>query len=184
MIIMPINSASCKFNWIPKNFLLKDINDNEVSFYDSFGENGLVVMFLCNHCPYVKSIEKKIKYETDMLLSIGINLLAIMSNDQDLYSEDSHINLREQVSKNNFSFPYLIDSDQSIAKYFNALCTPDFFGFNSEKSLQYRGRLDSFGKDEKIGKRELFYAMNEIAEKKYTNYDQFPSMGCSIKWKY
>ena len=119
-----------------------------------------------------------------MLLSIGIKSVAIMSNDQETYIEDSTDRLKKQSSDNNFNFPYLIDFDQSTAKKFQALCTPEFFGFNSDKSLQYRGRLDSFGKDKNLGKRELFYAMNEISEKKYTNNDQFPSMGCSIKWKY
>ena len=181
---MPINSASCNFNWKPEDFSLKDLNNNTLNFYNCFGEKGLLVMFICNHCPYVKSIEKKIKYETDMLLSIGIKSVAIMSNDQETYIEDSTDRLKKQSSDNNFNFPYLIDFDQSTAKKFQALCTPEFFGFNSDKSLQYRGRLDSFGKDKNLGKRELFYAMNEISEKKYTNNDQFPSMGCSIKWKY
>ena len=181
---MPINSASCNFNWMPENFFLKDLNNHILNFYDCFGDKGLIVMFIYNHCPYVKSIEKKIKYETDMLLSIGIKSVAIMSNDQEAYTEDSTDRLKKQSSDNNFNFPYLIDFDQSVAKKFQALCTPEFFGFNSDKSLQYRGRLDSLGKDKKLGKRELFYAMNEISEKKYTNNDQFPSMGCSIKWKY
>ena len=180
---MAINSASCNFNWIPENFTLKDLNNNIVNLYDCFGQKGLLVMFICNHCPYVKSIEKKIKYESDMLLSIGIKSLAIMSNDQESYTEDSNDNLKKQHNDNNFVFPYLIDSKQSVAKNFQALCTPEFFGFNSDKSLQYRGRLDSLGKDQNLGKRELFHAMNEISEKKYTNNDQFPSMGCSIKWK-
>ena len=101
-----------------------------------------------------------------MLLSIGIKSVAIMSNDQDAYIEDSTDRLKKQSSDNNFNFPYLIDSNQIVTKKFQALCTPEFFGFNSDKSLQYRGRLDSFGKDENLGKRELFYAMNEISEKK------------------
>ncbi|MAV82955.1 MAG: thioredoxin family protein [Pelagibacteraceae bacterium] len=180
---MPISSASCNFNWKPTNFSLSDLEDNEVNFYDSFGQNGLLVMFICNHCPYVNSIEKKIKYETDMLFDLGINSLAIMSNDQNEYLEDSLENLRIQSNKNNFKFPYLIDKEQLIAKNFKALCTPDFFGFNSDKTLQYRGRLDSLGRDPEIGERELYLAMSEIGEKKYTSNPQFPSMGCSIKWK-
>ena len=132
---MPINSASCNFNWIPENFSLKDLNNHAFDFYDCFGEKGLIVMFICNHCPYVKSIEKKIKYETDMLLDIGIQSVAIMSNDQEAYIEDSTDRLKKQSNDNNFNFPYLIDSDQTVAKKFHALCTPEFFGFNSDKSL-------------------------------------------------
>ena len=117
---MPINSASCNFNWKPEDFSLKDLNNNTLNFYNCFGEKGLLVMFICNHCPYVKSIEKKIKYETDMLLSIGIKSVAIMSNDQEAYIEDSTDRLKKQFSDNNFNFPYLIDFDQSIAKKFQA----------------------------------------------------------------
>ncbi len=181
---MPISSASCNFNWIPDNFSLFSIEGNKINFYDSFGSKGLLVFFICNHCPYVKSIEKKIKYETDMLMDIGINSLAIMSNDQTQYSEDSNTCLRHQKNKNNFKFEYLVDAEQIVAKNFNAVCTPDFYGFNSDKSLQYRGRLDSMGKSLQMGNRELFDSMKEISEKQYTTKDQFSSMGCSIKWKY
>lgn len=180
---MPISSASCNFNWKPKDFYLYDLNEKKVNFYESFGAKGLVVLFICNHCPYVKSIEKKIKYETDKLNDIGVKSIAIMSNDQEYYEDDSCINLRKQLNRNNFNFPYLLDLDQSIAKLFNALCTPDFFGFNFLGTLQYRGRLDSLGKDSKMGNRELFDSMKDIAENNYTNKPQFPSMGCSIKWK-
>ena len=180
---MLISSASCNFNWKPSDFYLLDINDIQYNFYDCFGENGLVVLFICNHCPYVQSIEKKIKYETDMLRDIGVESIAIMSNDQNHYEQDSNLNLKKQSNKNNFKFPYLIDSDQSIAKMFKALCTPDFFGFNSKYTLQYRGRLDSLGKNSKMGNRELYMSMKDISENDYTNNVQFPSMGCSIKWK-
>ena len=180
---MPISSASCNFNWKPKDFHLYDLNEKRISFYESFGKKGLVVLFICNHCPYVQSIEKKIKYETDKLKDIGVNSIAIMSNDQDHYEEDSNLNLRKQLSRTHFNFPYLLDLDQNIAQLFNALCTPDFFGFNSLATLQYRGRLDSLGKDAEMGNRELYDSMKDIAENNYTNKPQFPSMGCSIRWK-
>ena len=128
-------------------------------------------------------LKKKIKYETDKLKDIGVNSIAIMSNDQDHYEEDSNLNLRKQLSRTHFNFPYLLDLDQNIAQLFNALCTPDFFGFNSLATLQYRGRLDSLGKDAEMGNRELYDSMKDIAENNYTNKPQFPSMGCSIKWK-
>ncbi len=180
---MPINSASCNFDWKPDNFELYDVNNQKTSFYDSFGLNGILILFICNHCPYVNAIEKKIKYETDMLKNIGVNSLAIMSNDQESYSDDTNENLKAQINRNNFTFPYLVDKNQSVARSFNAICTPDFFGFNSEGRLQYRGRLDSLGKNPDLGKRELYEAMQEIIKNKYTTKELFPSIGCSIKWK-
>jgi len=178
-----LNSSSCKFGWKPENFEFISLKGNKNSFYNMSGLNGILIMFICNHCPYVRSIEKKISIETSRLKEIKINSLAIMSNDQSNYPEDSNSNLLEQISRANFDFDYIVDSDQSIAKNFDALCTPEFYFFDKDLKLQYRGRLDSNGKDPEMGEPELYYAIEEVIAKGYCSSQQSPSMGCSIKWK-
>ncbi len=178
-----LNSSSCNFGWEPNNFEFISVKGVINSLYKMPGLNGILIMFICNHCPYVRSIEKKIAIETARLKKINVNSLAIMSNDQSAYLEDSNSNLIEQISRANFNFEYVVDSDQSIAKNFDALCTPEFYFFDKEFKLQYRGRLDSNGKDSEMGKPELYYAVEEIIAKGYCSSQQSPSMGCSIKWK-
>jgi thioredoxin-related protein len=178
-----LNSSSCKFGWKPENFEFTSLKGDKNSLYNMSGLNGILIMFICNHCPYVRSIEKKIAIETARLKKIKVNSLAIMSNDQSSYPEDSNINLLEQISRANFDFDYLVDSDQSIAKNFDALCTPEFYFFDKDLKLQYRGRLDSNGKDPEMGEPELYYAIEEVIAKGYCSSQQNPSMGCSIKWK-
>ena len=178
-----LNSSSCNFGWKPENFEFKSLKGDKNSFYNMSGLNGILIMFICNHCPYVRSIEKKIAIETSRLKEIKVNSLAIMSNDQSAYPEDSNSNLLEQISRANFDFEYIVDSDQSIAKNFDALCTPEFYFFDKDLKLQYRGRLDSNGKDPEMGEPELYYAIEEVIAKGYCSSLQSPSMGCSIKWK-
>ncbi len=178
-----LNSSSCKFGWKPENFEFTSLKGDKNSFYNMSGLNGILIMFICNHCPYVRSIEKKIAIETARLKEIKVNSLAIMSNDQSSYPEDSNSNLLEQISRANFDFEYIVDKDQSIAKNFNALCTPEFYFFDKDLKLQYRGRLDSNGKDPEMGEPELYYAIEEVIAKGYCSSQQGPSMGCSIKWK-
>ena len=178
-----LNSSSCKFGWKPENFEFTSLKGDKNSLYNISGLNGILIMFICNHCPYVRSIEKKIAIETSRLKEIKVNSLAIMSNDQSAYPEDSNTNLLEQISRANFDFEYLVDNDQTIAKNFEALCTPEFYFFDKDFKLQYRGRLDSNGKDPEMGDPELYYAIEEVIAKGYCSTQQNPSMGCSIKWK-
>ena len=178
-----LNSSSCKFGWKPENFEFTSLKGDKNSLYNISGLNGILIMFICNHCPYVRSIEKKIAIETSRLKEIKVNSLAIMSNDQSAYPEDSNTNLLEQISRANFDFEYLVDNDQTIAKNFEALCTPEFYFFDKDFKLQYRGRLDSNGKDPEMGDPELYYAIEEVISKGYCSSQQSPSMGCSIKWK-
>ena len=178
-----LNSSSCKFGWKPENFEFTSLKGDKNYLYNMSGLNGILIMFICNHCPYVRSIEKKIAIETARLKEIKVNSLAIMSNDQSSYPEDSNSNLLEQISRANFNFEYIVDKDQSIAKNFDALCTPEFYFFDKDLKLQYRGRLDSNGKDPEMGEPELYYAIEEVIAKGYCSSQQSPSMGCSIKWK-
>ena len=119
-----LNSSSCNFNWKPKNFKFTSLQGKDCSIYESKGLNGLLIMFICNHCPYVKAIEQKISIETKRIQKIGVESIAFMSNDQDLYREDSNNSLLEQISRANFNFPYILDSNQEIGRSFDAQCTP------------------------------------------------------------
>ena len=178
-----LNSSSCNFDWKPSDFKFTSIQKEQNSLYNSKGINGLIVMFLCNHCPYVKAIENKISTETKKIKELNVNALAIMSNDQSLYEEDSNLGLQDQIKRAKFEFPYTVDSSQKIGRSFNAQCTPEFYYFNNSLKLKYRGRLDSHGKDPSMGEPELYYAIEEIISKGYCSNPQYPSIGCSIKWK-
>jgi len=148
------------------------------------GENGLLVMFICNHCPYVKAIIDRVIRDTKELKAMGLNTVAIMSNNPDEYEADSFENMQIISDVMNFPFPYLIDETQEIAKAYGAVCTPDFFGYNADLELQYRGRLDASRKESAATdvKRDLFDAMSQVAKTGQGPLDQIPSMGCSIKW--
>ncbi|MBL4761178.1 MAG: thioredoxin family protein [Gammaproteobacteria bacterium] len=141
-------------------------------------------MFICNHCPYVKSIIDRIIRDTKALKALGLNTVAIMSNDPSEYEADSFKNMQKIAKEMDFSFPYLIDETQEIAKAYGAVCTPDFFGYNANLELQYRGRLDASRKESAPAdvKRDLFDAMNQVALTGQGPEAQIPSMGCSIKW--
>ncbi|VAX06234.1 Alkyl hydroperoxide reductase and/or thiol-specific antioxidant family (AhpC/TSA) protein [hydrothermal vent metagenome] len=174
----------CEFGKPAVDFSLPGV-DGEVWTLDKCrGEKGLLVMFICNHCPYVKPIFDRIVRDTRELLEQGVNSVAIMSNDPAEYQEDSFENMCRVAKALDFPFPYLLDETQEIAHAYGAVCTPDFFGYNERLELQYRGRLDESRKvaaAENI-RRDLFVAMQQVAVTGVGPQEQVPSMGCSIKW--
>lgn len=173
----------CDFGLKAPSFELLGTDNNTHKLEDLMGENGLLVMFICNHCPYVKSIIDRIIRDTKELKELGVNSVAIMSNDENEYEEDKFENMVKIAKDMNFPFPYLIDRTQEVAKKYGAVCTPDFFGYNSNFELQYRGRLDESRKEQIEGAtRDLFLAMSEVATTGKGPAEQIPSMGCSIKW--
>lgn len=182
---MLLKTPICNFGWKAPNFTLKDADGKQFSMQDYLGSKGLLIVFICNHCPYVKAIAERLAQDTEALMREGLNVLAVMSNDYENYPEDSPTNMKKFALANNFKFPYLIDGDQSVGKAYGAVCTPDFFGFNSLGELQYRGRLDDVGMGKDASNRvpELLNAMRLIAETGKGPIDQIPSMGCSIKWR-
>ena len=173
----------CDFNQPAFDFNLKGVDGEQHTLASLKGENGLLLMFICNHCPYVKSIIDRIIRDAKELKNLGVNTVAIMSNDSSEYEEDSFENMQKIAAEMDFSFPYLIDETQEVAKAYGAVCTPDFFGYNKDLGLQYRGRLDESRKEAVTNaKRELFEAMREVAATGKGPIEQTPSMGCSIKW--
>jgi len=174
----------CNFGEKAKDFNLKSTENKLVSLKDVKGENGTLVMFICNHCPYVKAIIKDLVDDAKFLEQVGIKSVSIMSNDVKNYPEDSFENMISFSKSNKFSFPYLIDETQDIAKKYGAVCTPDFFGYNKNLELQYRGRIRGLKdlKPVKIGDSDLKQAMKLIAETGNGPKNQIPSMGCNIKW--
>jgi len=166
-------------------FTLKNIDNTTLSFEDIKGENGTVIAFICNHCPYVHAIIDRLVDDAKTLQDMDIGVAAIMSNDTVNYPQDSFENMQIFATENGFTFPYLIDETQDIAKAYDAICTPDIFGFNKNNELQYRGRLDSAGakQADETTQKELVNAMQEIAKTGKSDAGQFSSMGCSIKWK-
>lgn len=174
----------CEFGKPALDFALPGVDDRTWTLADCKGEKGLLVMFICNHCPYVQSVRERIVRDARELKALGINTVAIMSNDPTDYQEDSFENMRAVAQEFDFSFPYLMDESQQVAKAFGAVCTPDFFGYNADLQLQYRGRLDESCKEAvPDARRDLFEAMKQVAETGAGPREQIPSMGCSIKWK-
>ena len=175
----------CDFGKKAEDFKLKSINNKVLTLNDIKGEKATLVMFICNHCPYVKAIIKDLAKDCNELKNDGINSVAIMSNDTKNYPEDSFENMIEFAKKNNFGFPYLNDETQEIAKTYDAVCTPDFFGYNNKLELQYRGRLRELKNliPVRDGKSDLLNAMTQIAETGKGPKEQIPSAGCGIKWK-
>ncbi len=173
----------CDFGWRAPDFDLLGVDGMRYNLSSAAGKNGLLVMFICNHCPYVKSIRERIVRDTLELKAHGINSIAIMSNDSADYEEDSFENMRSVAQQYHYPFPYVIDPTQQIAKNYDAVCTPDFFGFNAQLELQYRGRLDASRKETALdAPRDLFNAMLQIAQTGQGPAEQIASMGCSIKW--
>ncbi len=168
----------CEFDWPAPDFALPATDGRTLSRGDVAGEKGLLVMFICNHCPYVLRSLDGIVREAVALREIGIGVAAICSNDAETHPADGFGKMAEMAADRNFPFPYLHDEDQSVARAYGAACTPDYFGFNSELGLQYRGRLEGPG-----GTRELHEAMELVARTGRGPREQTPSMGCSIKWK-
>jgi hypothetical protein len=155
------------------------------SIFDQAGPNGLVVAFICNHCPYVKAVIGRIVRDAGDLKAEGVGFVAVNSNDAEAYPEDSFANMKLFAAAHGFGFPYLHDEDQAVARAYDAVCTPDFFGFNRDLTLQYRGRLDASRKEAGASdlRRDLLEAMKQVARTGNGPKDQIASMGCSIKWK-
>jgi peroxiredoxin len=166
-------------------FSLKNIDGKIVNFESIRGPNGTLIMFICNHCPYVKGIVDRLPQTMKILQEEGIGVAAIMANDTVQYPDDSFENMQKFAAAHGFTFPYLIDETQEVARAYDAVCTPDFFGFNTDNQLQYRGRLDSSGKNPAGPDTvpELLNAMRQIAKTGQGPAQQTPSMGCNIKWK-
>ena len=174
----------CNFGEKAKDFSLKSVENKEISLKDIKGENGTLVMFICNHCPYVKAIIKDLVDDVKFLESLGIKSVGIMSNDVKNYPDDSFENMISFSKAHNFSFPYLIDETQDVAKKYGAVCTPDFFGYNKNLELQYRGRIRELKELKPVGAgdSDLKKAMKLVAETGNGPKNQIPSMGCNIKW--
>ena len=178
-----VNTPICEFGWQAKDFSLPSTDNEIVDLNTARGRKGTLIMFICNHCPYVVSTLDEIIFEANELIKNGIKVVAISSNDVSTHPEDSFENMKQLSKNKSLPFPYLYDETQEVAKAYNAACTPDFFGFNSGLSLQYRGRLSNRKENSKELRRELFWAMMKIAESGKGPTDQIPSIGCSIKWK-
>ena len=174
----------CNFGEKPHSFSLKGVDDKIYKLEDCLGDKGTVIMFICNHCPYVKAIIKNIVDDSNNLRNLGVNAIAIMSNDTKNYPDDSFDKMKDFAKDNKFNFPYVIDETQEIAKKFGAVCTPDFFGYNSNNELQYRGRMRELKELKPVSDDEsdLFKAMKLIAQTGKGPKNQIPSMGCNIKW--
>ena len=174
----------CNFGEKAKNFNLLSTENKKVSLNEVKGEKGTLIMFICNHCPYVKAVIKEIVQDIKFLENLGIKSVAIMSNDVKNYPEDSFENMISFSKLHNFSFPYLIDDTQEVAKKYGAVCTPDFFGYNKNIELQYRGRVRELKnlKPLRKGDSDLRIAMKLIATSGNGPKNQIPSMGCNIKW--
>ena len=175
----------CDFGRKAPEFSLPGIDGKLWTLQEAVGENGLLVMFICNHCPYVKAVQERLVRDATELLTYGINTVAIQPNDPSDYPEDSFDNMTLVAERFGFPFPYLFDETQTVAKAYGAVCTPDFFGYNRQLELQYRGRLDASRKDTAPPdvRRDLFEAMKQIAQTGKGPDGQIPSMGCSIKWR-
>jgi peroxiredoxin len=175
----------CDFGWPAPEFELPGVDGRRHSLASARGPNGLLVMFICNHCPYVKAVLERIVRDTRELGTLGVGSIAIMSNDPSEYPEDSWDNMVAVARAHDFPFPYVLDATQSVARAYGAVCTPDFFGFNGKLELQYRGRLDASRKEAAAPdvRRDLFEAMKSVAAAGVGPQEQIPGIGCSIKWK-
>jgi peroxiredoxin len=180
-----LETPVCDFGWEAVDFDLPGVDGKRYSLASVRGKNGLLVMFICNHCPYVKAIRDRIVRDVTELRQHGIGAIAVMSNDPADYPEDSFANMGQVAREYDFSFPYVWDETQQVAKAYGAVCTPDFFGFNDKLELQYRGRLDASRKDAAPpgAHRDLFEGMLQVAETGRGPDEQTPSIGCSIKWR-
>ena len=181
---MPVNASNSDLDWQAPDFNLISVDEQYYSLSQLTGENGTMIAFICNHCPYVIRIIERFVYESIELNNIGISTIGIMSNDVKQYPEDSYEKMKEFSLKYNFKFHYLYDSTQQVAKDYRAVCTPDIFGFNKNLQLKYRGRIDSKVVEENNNdiKREMYEAMKLIKETNEGPSNQFNSFGCSIKW--
>ncbi len=180
MAIPPI----CDFGWKALDFQLPATDGRVYGLSDIMGEKGAVIAFICNHCPYVRSVAGRISEEARVLAETGIGFAAICANDATTHPDDSFEKMKEFAARHDFAFPYLHDESQAVARAYSAICTPDFFGFNADWALQYRGRLDESRMTLVEGaRRDLYEAMREVAASGHGPDEQIASMGCSIKWK-
>ncbi len=175
----------CDFGAAASDFSLPGVDGKHWTLADCRGPRGLLVMFICNHCPYVQAVITRIIRDCRELAELGIGSVAIMSNDSAAYPADSFANMQRWSQELAFPFPYLLDADQSVARAYGAVCTPDFFGYNADLKLQYRGRLDASGMQPAAtdARRDLFLALRDIAAHGRGPEAQLPSIGCSIKWR-
>ena len=182
---MAAETPICEFGWKAPDFDLEGVDGRRYRLADIAGEKATLVMFLCNHCPYVKAVIDRIIRDVGDLKAHGVGAIGIMSNDTEAYPDDSFDNMKRLAAEKAYPFPYVIDPTQEVARAYNAVCTPDFFGFDANFGLQYRGRLDASRRETgpSDARRELFEAMVAIAEGKHGPEEQIPSMGCSIKWR-
>lgn len=182
--MVSLETPVCEFDKAAPDFDLPGVDGRNWTRDQCMGEKGLLVMFICNHCPYVKAVVDRIVRDALDLKALGVNCVAIMSNDPTDYPEDSFENMQSLAEVKRFPFPYLLDKSQAVAKAYGAVCTPDFFGYNRDGGLQYRGRLDESRKEAAPAgvPRELFEAMKQVAQTGRGPQEQTPSMGCSIKW--
>lgn len=182
---MAEHTPVCDFGWKAPAFTLPGVDGKTYSLQELKGSNGTLVVFICNHCPYVKAVIDRLVRDATALKALGVNTVAICSNDATTHPDDSFDKMKEFAREHGFTFRYLHDEAQDVARAYDAACTPDFFGFDKDLALQYRGRLDESGR-EPAGpnvRRELFEAMKQIAETGEGPREQTPSIGCSIKWK-
>lgn len=180
-----LSTPVCDFGKAAVDFTLPGTDGRTWSLQQCRGANGTLIMFICNHCPYVKAVQKFLVRDAGELLGLGVNTVAIMSNNVAVSPDDSLENMQRVAAEFQYPFPYLIDETQQVASAYGAVCTPDFFGYNRDLKLQYRGRLDESTPSNVNtgGRRELFDAMSQIAQTGHGPSDQIPSMGCSIKWR-
>jgi peroxiredoxin len=181
---MPTSASSCDFGREAADFRLPATDGRSYTLQDLRGPSGLLIVFICNHCPYVKAITGRLVRDAVELAGLGVGTAAISSNDAESYPEDSFENMKLFAAERGFPFPYLYDESQDVARAYGAICTPDFFGFDAGLKLQYRGRLDASGKNAvPDARRELFEAMREIARTGKGPIEQVAAIGCSIKWR-
>lgn len=182
--MVALETPVCDFGWQAPDFQLPATDGQTYSLKDIQGEKGTLIMFICNHCPFVQAIIEPLVADCKQLQSLGIGVAAIMSNDVVTYPQDSFENMQAFAQTHGFSFPYLYDESQDTAKAYDAVCTPDFYGFNADLSLQYRGRFDGSGRQRTTETpHDLLLAMQHVAETGQGPQQQTPSIGCSIKWK-
>ena len=182
---MAVETPVCDFGQPAIDFSLPGVDGGTWSLADCAGPKGLLVMFICNHCPYVKAVRERLIRDANELREMGVGVVAINSNDAVAYPDDSFEAMQQVAEQYGYPFPYLFDEDQQVARAYDAVCTPDFFGYNADLQLQYRGRLDASRKETapEGTRRDLFEAMKLVAETGQGPSEQIPSMGCSIKWK-
>jgi len=182
---MAAETPICDFGWKARDFTLPGVDGKAYSLADVRGEKGTLVIFICNHCPYVKAVIDRMVRDVKELEAHGIKAVAISANDAEHYPDDSFDNMKRFAAEHGLTFPYLYDESQDVARAYDATCTPDFFGFNADHELQYRGRLDESRKEAAAPhvRRDLFEAMKQIAATGQGPHEQIPSIGCAIKWK-